>query len=87
MVINCTVRKEKNQDIRRAKLRTINKSDTYSASAALMPDALPGGFQGVRPRGQKADPPFQDPGSPSTPATPALVAHAQGGLTLGPREG
>jgi hypothetical protein len=38
-----------------------------------MPDALPGGFQG---------------GSvPPAHATPALVAHAQGGLTLGLEQG
>ena len=41
-----------------------------------MPDALPGGFQGVR---------FQR--SPSAHATPAPVAQAQGGPTLGPEEG
>jgi hypothetical protein len=42
-----------------------------------MPDALPGGAsKGVR---------FQR--SPSAHATPAPVAQAQGGLTLGPEEG
>jgi hypothetical protein len=43
----------------------------------MMPDALPrGGAKGVR---------FQR--SPSAHATPAPVAQAQGGLTLGPEEG
>jgi hypothetical protein len=31
--------------------------------------------------------PVLTPGSPPAPATPALVAHAQGGLTLGPERG
>jgi hypothetical protein len=58
-----------------------------------MPDVLPGGFQGVRFRLQdkKAGP--QDPctsltpGSPSVRPTPALVARAQGGITLSLEEG
>ena len=31
--------------------------------------------------------PVVTPGSPPAPATPALVAHAQGGLTLNPERG
>jgi hypothetical protein len=60
-----------------------------------MPDALPGGFQGVRFRasGQKSwltrpqGPLLLSHGSPSAHPAPALVARAQGGLTLGPEEG
>jgi len=61
-----------------------------------MPDAFARGFQfsGWGRKKLIADrlawvtpAPVLTPGSPPAHATPALVAHAQGGLTLGPERG